>query len=165
MLLIEKCPFCEGRNVILIHKTFQKEVIRRYYRCNDCGYVEATDLEKEKETELFFQELAEESPQRLIEIVELIPLEVFELSCALENFNFCRKDDISVKRLLLKHLDHQSPMVREAAIFGISAHISDDVYLHLKDMSENDSSAEVREAAKDASETYFKENLDDSEEE
>lgn len=63
-------------------------------------------------------------------------------------------DSGSVIPVLLKLLDHASPMVREGAIYGLASHMSEEVIARIIAISQTDPVPEVMEVAKGALEAH-----------
>lgn len=96
-----------------------------------------------------FKDLADTNPSRLLELLGTGFLAVEDLTFAAEAAGRISDVEAAVKALL-PLLEHQSPLVREGTIYGLSRHVGRDwVRMRLEFVAKNDPSPGVREAAKE----------------
>ena len=91
--------------------------------------------------------LAATNPQELFRMIESGELRPGHLTFAAE-FAGRVDDPDRVRRALFPLLGHESPLVREGAIYGLSKHMNDDVRARLVSLAGHDPSEGVREAAR-----------------
>ncbi len=96
-------------------------------------------------SERAFSELAQRNPALLESWIASGELRQAHLSFAAEALGEHGGDHFVAT--LLRLADHNSPMVREGAIYGLAHHASDDVVARLRRISEEDPSQGVRHAA------------------
>lgn len=94
-----------------------------------------------------FSFLADSHPFELLHLVASGRLEVADLTFAAEIVGRIR--DSRVVSVLFPLLKHVSPVVREGALYGLSAHVDDRVLGAIRAMAAEDPSAGVRAAAED----------------
>lgn len=97
-------------------------------------------------TEDFFRQLVSSDPGRLAKIIREENLKPSQLTFAVEIFGEI-EDSPLVIDVLLPMLDHDSALVREGVIYGLSEHLTKEVKARLKDIAYNDSSMEIRNIA------------------
>jgi hypothetical protein len=85
---------------------------------------------------------------RLARLITGGDLKPSQLTFAVELFGNIEDSKIAIK-VLLPMLDHSLALVREGVIYGLSAHLNDKVRAKLLDISKNDKSSGVKEAARD----------------
>ncbi len=104
------------------------------------------DVAVERPCEALFEDLASRDPERLLAMFS--ELEPAFLTHAAEIAG--RHIEASrVVPVLLGLLKHESPLVREGAIWGLCYHQSDEVVAILREVAMNDPSPGVRKAASD----------------
>jgi predicted helicase len=99
-------------------------------------------------SDALFERLAKQDPPRLLRMLKTGLKPAF-LTHAAEIAGRQLSSDV-VLGTLLELLAHESPLVREGAIYGLSAHVGDHVDAALRKLAENDPSPGVRTAARDA---------------
>ena len=98
-------------------------------------------------SDALFERLATQDPARLVRMLKS-GLEPALLTHAAEIAGRELPSD-AVLHTLLELLAHESPLVREGAIYGLAAHVGDQVDTGLRKLAENDPSPGVRTAAHD----------------
>lgn len=99
----------------------------------------------------YFERLAEQSPARLLELLDDTALVPADLTFAAEIAGQRLPHDIAIRNRLLELLQKSdSSLVREGVIYGLSANLTDDVCERLRSIAQDDPSPGVREAAKEA---------------
>lgn len=99
-------------------------------------------------SEDYLTELAK-TPEKLIELITSGKLQTVDLTYAAETLGSARKDDASIRVVLVSLLFHKDAPIRESAIYGLSNHVSAGVKEILKVIAATDTSNAVRNAAKD----------------
>ena len=94
-----------------------------------------------------YEVLAKRNPDALLELIERHVLEPPELTFAAEAAGGIEGGRCVA--VLMQLLEHSSPVVREGAIYGLSNHLSEAVSTKLRQLSQSDISAGVREAARE----------------
>lgn len=97
----------------------------------------------------YFRRLTWLAPKQMIELISGDALDVADLTFAAEIAGEIEEES-SVVPALLKLLDHDSSLVREGAIYGLSNHLTGAVRRRLRLLALNDASQGVRDAASDA---------------
>lgn len=97
----------------------------------------------------YFRKLTRLKPKRMIELISGDTLDLADLTFAAEIAGEIN-DERLVVPTLLKLLDHESSLVREGAVYGLSNHLTDEVRGRLRLLGLNDASQGVRDAASDA---------------
>jgi len=104
-------------------------------------------MSKVSDTELV--EWASRDPQRLVNVLKSDLLRSSDLTFAAEAAGAIEDSDI-VRDALCALLKHESPLVREGAIYGLVHHLDDSVVVSLRRIVDLDPSPGVRDAAADA---------------
>jgi hypothetical protein len=92
--------------------------------------------------------LGHSDPDALVALVESGTLDNVELTFAAESLGQVKTPRSTA--LLGRLLDHEDAVVREGALYGLSAHeLSEWLYLKIARMVTNDPSPAIREVAKD----------------
>ncbi|TKC97114.1 HEAT repeat domain-containing protein [Polyangium fumosum] len=99
--------------------------------------------------EAAFDYLAQRWPEQLITLMEHGNLEPADLTFAAEIAGRTVEGS-SIRRVLLKLLEHPKAVVREGAIYGLGAHLDEPVRAALRRLALYDPSNAVRAAASDA---------------
>ncbi len=93
-----------------------------------------------------FEYLADSYPESLAKIIEEESLQAQDLTFAAEYMGKCN-DTSLVKKVLFPLLSHKEAIVREGAVYGLTNHLDSVVKFKLFNISKNDHSKAVREAA------------------
>jgi hypothetical protein len=99
-----------------------------------------------KPCEDMFEFLADSYPESLAKIIEEESLPAEDLTFAAEYMGKCTDINL-VKKVLFPLLSHEDAVVREGAIYGLTNHLDSVVKFKLFNISKNDKSKAVREAA------------------
>lgn len=111
------------------------------------GRQKLSERDPEAPSEALFERLAKQDPQRLVRLLgsKLEPaLLTHAAEIAGQNL-----PSATVVRVLIELLAHASPLVREGAIYGLSAHKGEAIDAAVRDLAERDPSPGVRTAARD----------------
>lgn len=100
-----------------------------------------------------FEELAKNNPNILVKLIIQKKISSEDLTFAAEALGQIQ-DSNKVRATLLPLLNHNSPIVREGAIYGLANHINNDVKLKLEYIIKNDNSKGVKQTAIDILENY-----------
>lgn len=99
----------------------------------------------------FFEDLFEVSPAKLLFLIRSGALTNAELTFAVEIVGRAGSDfSDEIRAVLVPLLDHESPVVREGAIYGVTRHKNDSVTAVLQRIAETDSYECLRKAAIEA---------------
>jgi HEAT repeat protein len=98
--------------------------------------------------EAMFEFLASHYPADLLKLVSANVLSPPALTFAAEIAGRTTVGQ-TVRAALLPLLDHESPLVREGAIYGLREHADTGVIMRLRTLAESDSSPAIRQAASD----------------
>ncbi|MBI4586015.1 MAG: HEAT repeat domain-containing protein [Planctomycetes bacterium] len=99
-------------------------------------------------TEKDFYIFAKNDPTKLIQLISAEILEPNDLTFAAEAAGTIQDKEIAVP-VLLRLLEHMSPVVREGAVYGLSNHLSQRVIERLKEVERLDRSPGVKEAVRE----------------
>ena len=101
----------------------------------------------ERPCEALFEYLAVYSPEGLLTIVQKGKLEPYDLTYAVRAFSSVLPNPL-IKQELMRLTEHAVMYVREGALFGLSAYLSEnDVVRRIEHLSKADASPGVKEAA------------------
>jgi HEAT repeat protein len=99
--------------------------------------------------ESMFEFLAEHYPGEILKLVSSTVLSPATLTFAAEVAGRTSNSQ-ALRATLMPLLDHESPLVREGAIYGLRDHADDIVVKKLKVLAQSDPSAAIRQAASEA---------------
>lgn len=98
--------------------------------------------------EAMFEFLVEHYPCEILKLVSSTVLSPAALTFAAEAAGRTSNSQ-AVRTTLMPLLDHESPLVREGAIYGLRDHADDIVVKKLNGLAQSDPSAAIRQAASD----------------
>lgn len=126
----------------------QKVTFEKVWRTSDTEETEPSSTESwPKPTEKEFEQLARHDPNRLVRWIETGKLAPSSLTYAVEILGRIVTDSPTVVELLIKLTHHESPLVREGAVYGLAEHLdAPGVLPRLQDMAIKDLSPGVRDA-------------------
>ena len=96
----------------------------------------------------FAKDLAEQCPDILVAWIDMGFIPDSTMTFAAEYLG-TDVDSETIRHTLIPLLDHQSAVVREGAILGLSRHRNDEVNALLQQIAKTDASPAVREVAED----------------
>lgn len=106
------------------------------------------NLQWKQPCEEMFEYLAENYPTQLAILLRSKVLSPADLTFAAEIAGRANNYE-SVRSALLMLLEHEHPVVREGAIYGVARHMDDETRRHLLRISQGDGNSVIRQAALD----------------
>jgi len=113
----------------------------------------ATSGESAYQVGMSFADLATQRPDELLAIIKRGILAPGALTWAAEAAGCIRESEAAVP-VLLGLLDHESPLVREGAVYGLAEHRDEKVVVKLNWIAMNDQDDAVKRAARVAAEEW-----------